>query len=71
MSYAQRIPSTLRICSRTCNVALASLIAALSTCGAASPPSPGLAAASAVERAAPPARNAAVQASGGDVPCLS
>lgn len=51
MSYAQRIPSTLRICSRACGVALASMIAALSTCGAAPPP-PGMPAAFAAESAA-------------------
>ena len=50
MSYAQRIPSTLRICARAFSIALTSLIAALSTCGAASPP-PGSTAA-AMESAA-------------------
>ena len=54
MSYAQRIPSTLRTCSRTFGIALTSLIAALSTCGAASPP-PGSPAATVVESAAAPA----------------
>ena len=51
MSYAQRIPSTMRTCSRAFSVALTSLIAALSTCGAASPP-PGSPAATVVESAA-------------------
>jgi hypothetical protein len=71
VSYAQRIPSTLRICTRACNVALASMIAALSTCGAALPSPPGLRAASAMEGAATPAGSASAQASKGAAPCLS
>ena len=63
MNYAQRIPMTLRVCSRACNVALASLFVALSTCGASSSSSPGLSEASAVESAAPDAD--------GGLPCRS
>lgn len=71
MSHALRITSTLRLCSRAFNVAIVSLFAALSTCGAALPSSPDSPAASAVESAAPHAGGAQAHQLQRGAPCQS